>query len=187
MSDDYLREMQRQEMQRQEMWVEQERLPQRREDADPRDRDFADRLDDAQYVQVVVAGQPERQPEAQGSLFGRMGSLQDIADPRGRKGLAEAAKLDAKAVRTVVVAETESGLASAIGDLREQLERRGWGRDKIDRTVRARAQDPSGADTCRRAGELTPPVDNLIAALKQSEKRFDERYDAPDPNRRTKP
>jgi len=66
-----------------------------------------------------------------------MGSLQDIADPRGRKGLVEAAKLDAEAVRTVVVAETESGLASAIGNLREQLERRGWGRDKIDRTVRA--------------------------------------------------
>lgn len=36
----------------------------------------------------------------------------------------DAAKLDAAAVRAIVVAETESGFASAIGDLRGQLERR---------------------------------------------------------------
>ena len=36
----------------------------------------------------------------------------------------DAAKLDAAAVRAVVVVETESGLASAIGGLRGQLERR---------------------------------------------------------------
>jgi hypothetical protein len=36
----------------------------------------------------------------------------------------EAAKLDAAAVRAVVVAETKSGLSSTIGDMRGQLERR---------------------------------------------------------------